>query len=102
MEEGCKIKKEQIQELMQEVREDTTKKSVQLFKDLKEDIKKEMELGSMKQKENDDLRRKIEEVKHAKDLLHQKVEILEFDMKKKEMHFEKEMNKFENGSNRSI
>ena len=87
---------------MQEVREDTTKKSVQLFKDLKEDIKKEMELGSMKQKENDDLRRKIEEVKHAKDLLHQKVEILEFDMKKKEMHFEKEMNKFENGSNRSI
>ena len=61
-----------------------------------------MELGSMKQKENDDLRRKIEEVKHAKDLLHQKVEILEFDMKKKEMHFEKEMNKFENGSNRSI
>ena len=87
---------------MQEVREDTTKKSVQLFKDLKEDIKKEMELGSMKQKENDDLRRKIKEVKHAKDLLQKKVEVLEFDLKKKEMYFEKETNKFENGSKRSL
>ena len=95
LEQECKIKKEDVEEVMKSVREDSTKKTIQLFKNLKEEIKNEMDIGSMKQREIDDLRQKLEEANIAKDLLKKKVEDLEIDMKKKEMNFQEEVKKFE-------
>ena len=72
-----KMKRRQaMKELKQKNRENRKLKRNEIRR-----IKKEETL--MKQKENDDLRRKLEEAKHAEDCLQKKVEKLEFDMKKK-------------------